>query len=266
MIISKTKRSLSRREYEIILEFKNKNLEIVTIDEASKILKIRKSRMWNIFYRLEKKGWLERIEKGKYLIVPFYAKEGWLEHPFVLASKLVNNYYISYRSALSYHGLTEQIPVYVYIATTQRKGRLERELQMYKFRFIKINKNKFFGYKRESINNKEVFIAEKEKAIIDCLDKERYSGTVIEITKALSSNLIKINKIKKYAIMMRNASLIRRLGYLLDLLKKDSSNLINHIGKHREVYLSTRLPKKKIEINKKWRLIINVDKKDLLIW
>ena len=114
------------------------------------------------------------------------------------------------------------------------------------------------------IDNKEIFIANKEKAIVDCLDKERYSGSIIEITKALNSNLISITKLKKYAVMMKNASLTRRLGYLLDILKKDSGGLIKHIGKHPPIYLSIRLPNKKIGINKKWRLIINVKKEDLL--
>jgi len=262
----KYNRSLSKQEYDIVYEFIDKKLEIINLDEASKILKIKKKKLWDIFHRLERKGWLERIERGKYLIVPFEAKEGWLEHPFVLASKLINNYYVSYRTALSYYGLTEQIPVYIYIATINRKGKLEKDLQMYKFRFIKINKKKFFGYKKEIIDNKEVCIAEKEKAIIDCLDKEKYSGTITEIIKALNSNLINLNKLKKYAIKMKNASLIRRLGYLLDVLNKDSSGLIRHIGKHRLIYLSTIFLKNKIEINNKWKLIININKDYLLKW
>ena len=65
---------------------------------------------------------------------------------------------------------------------------------------------------------------------------------------------------------MKNASLIRRLGYLLDILNKDSSGLIKHIGAYRLVYLSTSFPKNKIEINNKWKLIVNVDKNYLLKW
>lgn len=259
-------KSLSKREYEIIYEFTNRKIDNITIQEASKILRISKSRLWDIFYRLEKKGWVERVERGKYLVVPFHAKEGWLEHPFILVSRIIKNYYISYRTALSYYGLTEQIPIYIYVATTARKNRVEKELQFYKFRFIRIKKKKFFGYRKELIDNKEVYVAEKEKAIIDCLDKERYSGTLIEIIKALNSNLINLKKLKKYAIKMKNASLIRRLGYLLDLLNKDSTGLIKYIGKHRSVYLSTIFPKNKIEINNKWKLIINVEKNYLLKW
>ena len=240
-----------------------KKIDIISIDNVSKIFNIKKRKLWDILYRLEKKGWLERIEKGKYMVVPFQAREGWLEHPFFLASNLVSKYYISYRTMLSYYGLTEQIPVYVYIATTKRKNKSVHKLQNYILKFVRINDNKFFGFKNILINNKRVFIADREKAIIDCLDKERYSGSIIEVVKALNND-VNINKIKKYALKMNNHSLIRRLGYLLELIEKDYSGLERHIGKHRNIYLSTSLPKKFTETNKKWKLIINVKKEDLL--
>jgi predicted transcriptional regulator of viral defense system len=265
MIKKKFARSLSKKEYLIVSEFAAKKISIININEASRIFNLQKRDLWNILFRLEKKGWLERIEKGKYMVVPIQAKEGWLEHPFILASNLIKSYYISYRTALSYYAATEQIPAYIYMATTERKGKTRHNLQNYTFKFIRINKRKFFGFKKELIGKEEIFIAEKEKAIIDCLDKERYSGSVIEIAKALSTN-IRINKLKKYAVRMNNSSLIRRLGYLLDSIKKDSSGLEKYIGKHRNIYLSARLPKKVFDLDKKWKLIINVKREDLLSW
>ena len=264
--MNKANRSLSKREYDIVSELAVRRINIISIDRASKIFKIEKKKLWEILYRLEKKGWLERIEKGKYMVVPFQAKEGWLEHPFVLASELVENYYISYRTSLAYHGLIEQLPVYVYVATIDRKGKLENRLQNYIFRFIRIKKQKFFGFKSEFIGDQKVFIAEKEKAIVDCLDQERYSGSIIEITKTLSDNRVNLNKLKKYALKMDNSSLIRKLGYLLDLLEKDSSGLKKHIGNFRDIYLSTILPKKLVKVDKKWKLVVNVSEEDLLTW
>jgi predicted transcriptional regulator of viral defense system len=32
--------------------------------------------LWVILSRLEKKGWIERIEKGKYIIIPLGAEKG----------------------------------------------------------------------------------------------------------------------------------------------------------------------------------------------
>lgn len=266
MIISKNSRSLSKREYEIVSELALKRITIITLDEASKLLDIKKEKLWHILYRLEKKGWLERIERGKYMVVPLQAKEGWLEHPFILASHLIEKYYISYRTALAHYGLTEQLPRYIYIATTERKGRLQYSIQNYVFRFIRIKKSKFFGFKAEVMGNREIHLAEKEKAIVDCLDKERYAGSIIETTKALNNSSVSICKVKRYALKMNNTSLVRRLGYLLDLLGKDSAGLEKHVGKYRNIYLSAVLPRKTIVRNKKWKLIVNVERKDLLTW
>lgn len=258
-------KSLSKREYKIISELALKKKKAITLNEAKKLFKIKKSNLYVIFHRLEKKKWLERIERGKYLIVPLEGKLGWSEHPFVIASRLVKNYYISYRSALSYYGLTEQLPNYVYIATIDRKHSLIIKLQNYIFKFIKIKKDKFFGFTLQTIENNKIKIADKEKAIIDCLDQEKYAGTIIEIAKALSQH-INVEKVKKYAIKLKKFSIIRRLGYLLDLLNKDTRDLKKYIGTYRPIYLSITLPKKKIEINRKWRLIINVKKEDLLTY
>ena len=93
-------KSLSKNEYKIISELAAKKIKIISIDKAAEIFEIDKKNLWSIFHRLMNKGWLDRIEKGKYMVVPIQAKEGWLEHPYILASNLIYNYYISYRTAL----------------------------------------------------------------------------------------------------------------------------------------------------------------------
>ncbi|MFQ6121116.1 MAG: hypothetical protein ACE5KE_14670 [Methanosarcinales archaeon] len=149
----------------------------------------------------------------------------------------------------------------VYVATLHRKNSLE--FQGYHYKFVKLNPKKFFGYKEIEIDNNPINIAEKEKAIIDCLDQERYSGTILETAKALKEGKKELDfeVLIDYAIKMNNFSLNRRLGYLLDELNIDSKKLENLIGDYRPVYLSTKLPSKnkKYEKNKKWKLIINVD-------
>jgi len=259
-----TARSLSKREYEIMVEVARSDMSIFTIRQISAMFKKSKKEFWPILHRLVRKGWLERIEKGKYMHVPFKAKEGWLEHPYLIVAKLLKNYYISYRAALSYYGLTEQLPHYVYVATTQRKR--EKVIQDYTLKFIRMKPDKFFGYKTEMIDGQEVMVAESEKAIIDCLDHEEYSGSIVEIVKAINETRISHAKLKKYAIRMGNSSLIRRLGYLMDMVGKNSSGLEKHIGTFREIYLSTLFPKKNFGVDKKWKLIINLKKEDLLRW
>ena len=78
--------------------------------------------LWVILSRMEEKGFIERIEKGKYLIIPLGSEKGkYTLHEFVIASYLVEPYAISYWSALHHYGLTEQIPTTVFVQTPARK-------------------------------------------------------------------------------------------------------------------------------------------------
>ena len=90
--------------------------------------------------RLVDKGWLERIEKGKYLIVPLEAgpDRTWTEDAHVIAGHLVSPGMVSYWSALNYWNLTEQVPRITYVQTTARKeNRRPRVLGM-QFRIVRV--------------------------------------------------------------------------------------------------------------------------------
>lgn len=259
-------KSLSKQEYDLLSTFAIKNRKVITVEDVKESFNFTDGKIRVMLHRLEKKGWLERIEKGKYLIVPLEGREGWAEHPFIPLSKLVTNYYVSYRTALAHYGFTEQMPFYVFAATTERKKPLE--FQGYLYKFVRVSKRKFFGFVKIKISDTEINIADKEKTIIDCLDREEYAGSVIEIFKALHSNKeqFDFDKMINYALQIKNYSLIRRLGFLLDLIKQDTKALEGRIGKFRYVFLSNTLPKKRHGANKKWRLILNLKEEELFKW
>lgn len=259
-------KSLSKQEYDLLSTFTIKNQKIITTKDIKASFKFSEGKTRVVLHRLEKKGWLERIEKGKYLIVPLEGREGWAEHPFVPIPKLVKNYYVSYRTALAYYGFTEQMPYYVFVATTERKRSLE--FQGYLYKFVRISNRKLFGYDKIKISDTEINIADKEKTIIDCLEKEKYAGSIIEIFKALHNNKeqFDFNKMADYALKMGNQSLIRRLGYLLDLIKQDTKKLEKNTGKFRYIYLSNSFPEKKYGIVNKWKLVLNLKDDELFKW
>lgn len=90
--------------------------------EAQAISNLSPGSLKVLMYRMEKQGWIERIEKGKYLIIPLGAKKGkYTINEFVIGYEVVKNAAVAYWSALNYHGFTEQIPNTVFIQTTSRK-------------------------------------------------------------------------------------------------------------------------------------------------
>lgn len=60
-----------------------------------------------------------------------------------------------------------------------------------------------------------------EKTLVDCLFKPAYAGGVTEIVKAIhkSKDKIDYNKLYDYAVQFKSQAIIKRLGFLLELLK-----------------------------------------------
>lgn len=81
-----------------------------------------------------------------------------------------------------------------------------------------------------------VCIADQEKTLIDCIDKQQYAGGISEVAKGLweAKKEIDFEKLIEYAIKMENKSLLKRLGYLLDLLNLYKNNI--EIGRSLKIY------------------------------
>jgi predicted transcriptional regulator of viral defense system len=118
--------------------------------------------------------------------------------------------------------LTEQFPNTVFLQTTSRKKKQATEIFGVRYRIVRVKEEKFFGIRNEWIENTQVHITDKEKTILDCLDKPQYCGGVVEVAKALKygSELDK-KKLVDYAQKLNNSGVIRRLGYLCDLFAID---------------------------------------------
>ena len=65
---------------------------------------------YTLLERLTRQGLVVAVEKGKYLLVGLQP-ERVLGNPLFIAAQLAHPSYISYWSALHYHGLTEQAPI-----------------------------------------------------------------------------------------------------------------------------------------------------------
>ncbi|MBI2662149.1 type IV toxin-antitoxin system AbiEi family antitoxin domain-containing protein [Candidatus Woesearchaeota archaeon] len=265
MVTKKTERraGLGKKSSQLLSELAENNKPIFTVDDAVTVLKEKKSSVTKLLHDLTRNKWLFRLSRGKYLILPLEAgvKPEFTEHEFIIASKLIEHYYISYWSALNYYGFTEQVSKTVFVATPKRKR--EMNLLGLKIKFITIKKDKFFGFKKILVNNRPVNIADKEKGIVDCLDLPRNCGGIVEVIKAIDSakEELDFRKLKDYAKRMKNQAIMNRLGYILELLGIETRF---KAGKH-YVFLDP-LIKNKISYNAKWKIIENIPKTDLLSW
>lgn len=114
-----------------------------------------------------------------------------------------------------------------------------------------------WGYKKHRYGNFDIFLAEKEKCIIDSLLLKNVPFD--EIVKALKTKDFDSDKLVEYAIRTKNKSLAKRLGYLMERVGLSTGRLTIHLDSN---YIPLGWPaagKKAGGKNKKWKVIENYD-------
>jgi len=134
-------RTLGKTGSNLLTEMARQGKRILTFEDAAKAYGSRGQSLRGLLSTLVKRGWLLRVEKGKYLILPFEAgrEREWTEHEFIIASYLIEPYYIGFRSALNYYGYTEQISRTVFIASTRRKLKSSLDVSGVTYRFVSLS-------------------------------------------------------------------------------------------------------------------------------
>lgn len=265
------RKGLSDREATMLSILAKDGKSIIKYEDVSNALHTTYPNARKIVERLSKKKWLIKIAKGKYLISPLSSgtKSEYTEHEFVIASNLAEkkSYYIAYWTALNHYGYTEQTPFTVFVATTSRIA--NTNVHGVKYRFVTINKKKFFGTKNHFIGNKKIIISDKNKTIADALDHPEYCGGIEEVAKCLwrAKNDISFDTIIIYSKKMQNSTIIKRLGYLIDVLElKISSSIYNQMLNSINSGCSWLNPHstKNKKSNLKWKLFVNTSVDNIL--
>jgi len=265
------RKSLSKAESSLLASLAEEGKNIFTLSDITERIDGSYKNAKVIANRLVKKKWLIPLTRGTYLIVPLEAgvRSEYTEHEFAIASHLAESYYIGYWSALNFHGLTEQVPMTVYVVTTKRLK--DRTILDTRYRFITLIRRKFFGFEKESISNTSVNISDIEKTLADCLDHPEYCGGISEVAKALwnAKDEISMEKLIEYALAMGNSAILKRLGFLSELLQISiSEGIMEKIEKHlkKGYVLLDPLEDKKGRYSTKWRLLVNLSEDTILEW
>lgn len=224
------------------------------------LLGMERSRLAHLLQRMEQDGLVARVERGKYLLLGLEPAQG-LSNPLGVASQLVIPSYVSFWSALHFHGLTEQAPRTVFVAVTRQKRPLA--FQGTVFQFVRLMPHLFFGYRRETLAGLPLTVADEAKAVLDSLYLPDNAGGVTEVAKALRTALrdgrVEVAQLVEYARRMRSASLAGRLGYLLEQLGRPAADLPPPRG---PVALDPARPRGGA-YDRRWKVYVNVSGEEL---
>jgi len=179
-------------------------------------------------HHLARTGWVIRLRKGIYAIssaVPGSAPV----HEFEIAMSLVKPAAISHWSALSHHGLTEQVPGMVFVLTTTdasvprlRDAEAKHGGGIFgvgdvSFRFVQVKPERFFGTVNAWIGEARVKITDPERTLLDGLNMPQYCGDFANVLHAfrVRGASLDIERIVDYALRL-DAATAKRLGWVLE--------------------------------------------------
>ncbi len=188
-------------------ELLGRKFTIFSIKEFATIFKVQEKTARAFLSYNSKKGIFSRIKRGVYM----YSVSPPIK--FVIANYLCKPSYISFETALSYHGI---IPETVYTLTSATtKPAKEFYLDNQNYRFYQIKKNLFFGYSLTKIGDSQILVADKEKALLDYLYLLSLKNGVLNERLDLS----KIDKQKFNSYLGFFVKSIRKDKALTDLIK-----------------------------------------------
>ncbi len=262
--------SIGKKEAELIGKLSGTGKRVFGVSEAAKLLETEPGAVSDLVVSLTKKKKLLRIEKGRYILLPPSAWESgkYSEDAILIASQLVSPYYLSYWTALSFYGWTEQPSRTVFIATTKRKAPIT--LTGMRFQFVLLRENRYFGATSTWAENQKIEIASKEKAIVDGLDQPRYCGEIVEVVKGIWNGRAELDwdRVLEYALRMNNGAILKRLGFLLEVLEISKPSFLKEIKKHLTAGYVDLEPgaASQGKHNRTWRLRLNVLSENLTEW
>lgn len=224
------------------------------------LLEVESNRLSFLLQRMEQEGLIARLERGKYLLLGL-TPEQTLSNPLFLASHIVTPSYVSFWSALHFHGLTEQAPRRIFVAVTRQKRPVT--FRGITFQFVRLQPHAFFGYRRETLGGLPLVVADEAKAILDSLSLPVYAGGVGEAAKALRNALqegrVETAQLVDYARRMGSASLTARLGCLLELLGQPAEGLEAPRG---PLALDPQRPRRG-QYLRRWKVYLNLPLQEL---
>ncbi|MBI2335397.1 MAG: hypothetical protein HYU97_01360 [Deltaproteobacteria bacterium] len=264
-------RTLSKRESDLILALEWEKKQIISLREISQRLRCSSVYARKLAHVLSKKGWLERLLRGHYLLIGANrGSKGIPEmNPYFIARLLRIPYFFAYRIACIHYGLLTQIPSVIHISATRLKRPLE--IKNVRFEFITLSKKRFFGFEETTLFGEKVKISDLERTVLDALDRpdlvggiEASAQVLFEARKGLNSS-----KLLDYLKKMNNTALSRRFAYLSAMFKVKLSKALQNYLKSQVARNPAFLgePSRwgiKGSHNKDWNLVINVPQQELI--
>lgn len=221
--MAKTRGTLSAELGRALSRLAADNKAVFTVEDFAQAAPRPKRKTWRVLNFLLDGGWITRLAKGKYLIVPLQAgpESAWSEDSLVVAGHLASPAAVAYWSACHHWNWTEQVPRTVFVQTTQKKMHNTRTVLGVRYRFVRVGAGKFFGTVRRSVGGGQITITDREKALVDAFDRPDLCGGIAQVAQMLpvAAEAVEWDRLDGYLARMKSGAIYKRLGFLVEHIR-----------------------------------------------
>jgi predicted transcriptional regulator of viral defense system len=236
-----------------------------TADDAAEALDISRDEAARIAGYLASKGWLSRVRRGLFTVVPLEADvpEEWRADPWLVAARVFAPCYIGGWSACEHWSLTEQLFRSVLVVSAQPQRSTQVTVQGTEFRIATRKPDALFGTRKVWRGRERVEVSDPTRTIVDVLDDPSIGGGIRNVADILdvyiSGDQRDDELLIAYGDRLGNRTVFKRLGYLLETLDIDAPKLIKECLSRRSAGISKLDPSIHSggRITKHWGLRIN---------
>jgi len=244
---------------------------IARVEDVSLTLGVSPSWAKNILSKLAGHGAVQRVGRGKYVVIPadvMYGRKSYVADPLVLVNELMkeNDYCVAYCSAAHVHGLTEQMPFKTTVAVLKQMRPIE--VGNVSVSFVTLKKSRFFGCEGVKYLDVTLKVSDLEKTVVDCVDRPELCGGLSEVVRillnAFEDKRMNYQKLVLYARRFESHAVAQRLGFILQYLKErkrihvDSEvfdGLLQLVGS--KVYPLDVKASRVGDVSRKWKILDN---------
>jgi predicted transcriptional regulator of viral defense system len=137
------------------------------------------AKRYAILHKAVEKGEILRLHRGVYMLSPKYREKN--VSTFSVASRIISGSFISFETALSFHGwIPEKVTVIKSVIATGRTRAFATPLGEFEYIKIPVNEYEFLsGVSRKEIDNQSFLIAKPLRAIADYVYTRKIEGEVL---------------------------------------------------------------------------------------
>lgn len=260
--------------YSVLLSMKVVSFDEI-VEKAKSIIEAVPSRRYiyrKYVDRLIKKRKLQRVRRGLYIVLsPIEKPETHVVDKLLIASKIRNDYYLGFHTALEFYGCAHSFYNEAYICVKMKDRFDSFQYKRLRFRPVFVEDTDLEVEEKRYQENL-LRISSKEKTFLECIDRVQYAGGWEECLKSLEGfRGLDFEKLVSLLHKYERDILFRRVGYILELLKKHSpfyehlnEHLLNEIEKQITGPPRYLISREKGPLNKRWNLYLSRDFEEIL--